>query len=137
MLQAELKKLKEEKAQQSKHLDEVTLLSDFLNMQTIIYRKLVRDLQNKQGLILPHNTKETLEYLKTCRFEEFDRDHYTEAELACCNELLRTYQGMMTDSYLLHELYRMYSIYELRYKFASNKVGKAVFSIDKLPGKFE
>ena len=37
----------------------------------------------------------------------------------------------------MHELYRIQSIWERKYKFENSRVGQAVFSIDKLPGIFD
>ena len=37
----------------------------------------------------------------------------------------------------MHELYRIQSIWERKYKFEKSRVGQAVFSIDNLPGIFD
>jgi hypothetical protein len=56
-----------------------------LNLQITIYSKIVRELQKKRGLLMPSDIKETLNYLKTFEFEDFDKDNYSETELTACN----------------------------------------------------
>ena len=86
---------------------------------------------------MPSDIKETFNYLKTFEFEDFDKDNYSETELAACNQLLSRHKEMIQDPYILHELYRIQSIWERKYKYENSRVGQAVFSIDKLPGIFD
>jgi len=44
---------------------------------------------------------------------------------------------VVQDPYLLHELHRVFTVYDSKYKFAVNRVGGAVFNLDQLPGFFD
>jgi hypothetical protein len=70
-------------------------------------------------------------------FEGFERGHYSEEELSACNMLLTQFYGMVNDPYLLHELHRVSTVYETQYKYAKNRIGGAVFSLDRMPGHFD
>jgi len=77
--------LTEAKANVCNLLENAVSHMEYLNLQITIYSKIVRELQKKRGLLMPSDIKETLNYLKTFEFEDFDKDNYSETELAACN----------------------------------------------------
>ena len=114
---ASIKELREEQKSKAKEIEQLTDSNEFQKKKSTLYQKMVKELNEKNGFVLPSERWKLMSWIDNQSFENLNQDMYTEAEQDAAEDLYTKQQTFGNDPYLVYEVNKMHRVCNRKYQF--------------------